>query len=218
MAGFVLDDAKLEAVLAAQEAQVARRRAHQYLEQLGRGYQWLDRPAEARAAFLEAAELFERKMEETGRHDPGRQLEAGVCLLHAGEPEAARAWFSRALEGGARDVNVAALHYLLGDDDAALAAARVLDDPGEKRDAVAALAAARRDRDAEGARGARDVLLGGLRSDRLAPGETSGPSWGSWDVVGESFRLEAELAGRPMPSYREMLVRLGLRPAEANAS
>lgn len=213
---FVLDDATLQSTVAYQEQQVARRRAHQYLEQLGRGYQWLDRPEDARAAYLEAAELFERKMEETGRHDPGRQLEAGICLLHAGEPDAARAWFTRALQT-ARGLKVVQLHYLLGDDERTIVEGEALEDPGELRDALVLLARARRDRDVAAARQAREVLVDGLRSERLAPGETSGPSFAGWDAVAESFRVEAELEGRPMPSYREMLEQLGLRPAQERA-
>lgn len=212
MAPFVLDDARMEAAVADVAQRLERRRAHQWLEQLGRGYQWLDRPDEARAAYLEAAELFEQKMAETGRADAGRQLEAGICLLHAGSADAARGWFTRALEG-ASGLNVAALHYLLGDDERAIATAGASDDDGEKRDAIVFLARARLDGDAAMARSARGLLAPVLEAERLAPGESSGPSWAAWDVVGESFRLEAELRGRAVPSHRAMLVELGLRPA-----
>ena len=82
------------------------------------------------------------------------------------------------------------------------------------------LAVAARDRDPRSIARARDRWVGWQRLDKRGPQHARSPvPLTGWDWIEESFRLEAELRGEPMPSHAEMLRHAGmLREPDEEAS
>jgi tetratricopeptide (TPR) repeat protein len=204
-----LDRATLEAGRDEMLQRVAERPVHRLLEQLARAHLWLDEVDEARRRFREAAADLEERIEKADRGDASSRGRRGGLLRMAGDPEAARPWFERAL-AETRDVgHAAALRYLLGDPRGALEEAGRADERYPKLEWVAALARARDDEDPEAAVEARHVLAVVVRTERTLPFEESGhPDLSVFDWLEEAFRTEAELRGQAVPSHAEMLDRL----------
>lgn len=73
------------------------------------------------------------------------------------------------------------------------------------------LAAAARARDTELVQQARERWLMWERKDKRGPHQDRGmvPLSG-WDWIEETFRLESQLRGEPVPSHLEMLRRTGM--------
>ena len=194
-------------------ALAAERASHHMLEQLARAHRWLDEDEQARRRFREAAAELEASLESRGG-DASSRGRTGGLLRQAGEEEAARAWFERALASldvaSPRDANrVAALRYLLGDPEGALVAAALAEQPDPILEPIVELARARRDGDPEAAVRARDGIARLIRAGRTPPFEESGSSdLTLFDWLEESFRGEAEL-----PDHATMLERAGLARA-----
>jgi hypothetical protein len=206
-----LDRAALERGRAEAAAQVAQDAWHHPLEQLARAHRWLDEDDEAVVRFREAAADLEESIEAAGRGDAASRGRTGGLLRMAGDGDAARGWFERALQSGPVAGDEAALRYLLGDAQGALAAAQRAEETYPRLDAVAELARARADGDPDAAAAARDVLAGVIRAERTPPSQESGhPDLSVFDWLEEAFRVEAELRGEPVPDHAEMLERAGL--------
>ena len=214
-----IDRHELEAGREEMRARAAERASHRVLEQLARAHRWLDEDEEARRRFREAAADLEERIEARGRGDAWSRGRTGGLLLQAGEPEAARRWFGRALESldvaSPRDANrVAALRYLLGDPEGALVAAALAEEPDPILEPIAELARARRDHDPEAAARARDGVARLIRAGRTPPFEESGsPDLTLFDWLEEAFRVEADLRGEPLPDHAAMLERAALAKA-----
>ena len=151
---------ELEAGRDEMRALAAERASHHVLEQLARAHRWLDDDEAARRRFRQAAADLEAR----GRGDASSRGRTGGLLRQAGEEEAARTWFERALGSldvaSPRDANrVAPLRYLLGDPEGALVAAALAEEPDPILEPIVELARARRDRDPEAAVRARDGLF-----------------------------------------------------------
>src|SRR5215207_9178262 len=208
-----LDRRTLEAGRDEKAALVAGDPWHHPLEELGRAHRWLDEDEAGRRRFGEAAADLEASFEARGRGDALSQGRTGGLLLLAGEPDAARTWFERALASldaaSPREANrVAALRYLLGDPEGALVAAALAEEPDPILEPIAGLAQARRDRDPDTAARARDRVARLIRAGRTPPYEESGsPDLTLFDWLEEAFRVEADLRGEPPPDHAAMLAR-----------
>ena len=211
-----VDRHELEAGRDEMRGLAAERASHHVLEQLARAHRWLDEDEEARRRFREAAADLEERIEARGRGDASSRGRTGGLLQQAGEVEAARAWFGRALASldvaSPRDANrVAPLRYLLGDPEGALVAAALAEEPDPILDPIVELARARRDRDPEAAARARDGIARLIRAGRTPPFDESGsPDMTLFDWLEEAFRVEADLRGEPPPDHATMLGRAGL--------
>ena len=214
-----IDRRGLEAGREEMRALAAERASHRVLEQLARAHQWLDEDEQARRYFREAAADLEERIEARGRGGAASRGRTGGLLHQAGQEEAARAWFERALgsldAASPRDANeVATLRYLLGDAEGALVAAALAAEPDPILEPVATLAQARRDRDPEAAARARDAVAGLIRAGRTPPYDESGsPDLTLFDWLEEAFRVEADLRGEPRPDHAAMLDRANLSRA-----
>jgi hypothetical protein len=214
-----IDRKGLEAGREEMRARVAERASHRVLEQLARAHRWLDEEEEARRRFREAAADLEQRIEVPGRGDAASRGRTGGLLRQAGEEEAARVWFERALASldvaSPRDAGrVAALRFLLGDPEGALVAAALAEEPDPILDPIVELARARRDRDPDAAVRARDGLARLIGAERTPPFDESGsPDLTLFDWLEEAFRVEADLRGEPPPDHATMLERAGLAKA-----
>jgi hypothetical protein len=210
-----LDRATLQAGRDETAELVAEKPSHYRLEELARAHRWLDEDEEARRRFREAADDLEARFETPGGGDAWSRGRTGGFLLLAGDDDAARAWFQRALDSGPRTaVDEAALLYLLGDPVAAMEATRRADERLPLLETIESLARARAARDPDAATLARDAAVAALRAERLPPHQTSGaPHLTLWDWLEEAFRVEAELGGEPVPDHAAMLERAGLAAA-----
>jgi hypothetical protein len=213
------DRHELEAGREEMRALAAERASHRVLEQLARAHRWLDEDEEARRRFRDAAGDLEARIEARGRGDALSRGRTGGLLLQAGEPDAARRWFERALDSlevaSPRDANrVAALRYLLGDPEGTLVAAALAEEPDPILEPIAQLARARRDHDPAAAARAGDGVARLIRAGRTPPFEESGsPNLTLFDWLEEAFRVEAEVRGEPPPDHAAMLERAGLAKA-----
>ena len=194
--------------------QVAQDAWHHPLEQLARAHRWLDENDEAARRFREAAADLEQSIEAAGRGDAASRGRTGGLLRMAGDGDAARGWFERALQSGPGPGEEAALRYLLGDARGALEGAQRAVESYPRLEAVAELARARAESDTDAAARARDILAGAIRAERTPPFEESGhPDLSLFDWLEEAFRVEAELRDEPAPDHAEMLERAGLAKA-----
>jgi tetratricopeptide (TPR) repeat protein len=214
--GVTLDDvaAARDALL----AEVGERRGSHPLERLARAHRWLGDEDEARRRFREAAAAAQAALERWGREDVSAIGRIGSLLLRAGDEAAAQSWLERAARGQPRRDDAAALSYLRGDLDGAVANAHAaVAEEGRYpwAEAVALLAGARRDGDAERAAEAERRFGALIGNERTPPDEESGSSNLSlFDWLEESARVQAELVGAAPPSHAELLERAGLLRAE----
>ena len=205
-------------------AEVAEHPNNHPLERLARAHRWLEEEDEARRRFREAAEQLETVLVPLGARGHGfdqphrlaavararSRRRAPVVRACGTDPDA-----SRRDRGGSRylsGVDAQAIEY------AARAAAEE-ETPYPRIEAVATLAAARRDRRAEPAAEAVQRFTAVIGDDRVPPDEESGSSTLSlFDWLEESFRVRSALRGEPVPDHRAMLDEAGLlraRPAPA---
>jgi hypothetical protein len=213
-----LDRAALEAGRAEAAERVERRGSSFEYEQLARAHRWLDEPAMAQRLFAEAEKLDEKQRTRfLSGSDYGRR---GGLLHLAGDERGARKWLKKALKEAPGPYEEAAWRYLLGDDAGALGAAGREPEPTSWLRGVAALARARSQRDPALAREGRERMAEAIRGDRTPPFAESGSGTMSlFDWLEESFRLEAELAGAPVPDHLAMLEQAGLlKPAKPGRS
>ena len=209
-----LDRAALERGRVKAAEQVAQDAWHHPLEQLARAHRWLDEEDEAARRFREAAADLEDSIEAAGRGDAASRGRTGGLLRMAGDGDAARGWFERALQSGPGHGEQVALLYLLGDERGARDAAEQAQESYPRLEAVVELARARAENDPDAAARARDVLAGAIRAERTPPFEESGQADLSlFDWLEETFRVEAELRGEQVPDHSEILERAGLAKA-----
>ncbi len=158
-------------------------------------------------------------LERWGREDAGESSRIGSLLLRARDADAAAPWLERAARSELPADGAAALAYLRGDHEgavehAAQAVAQERDGAADAypwAEAVAALARARRDGDAERAGEAAGRFAALIRDERTPPDEESGSSDLSlFDWLEEAARVRAALAGGEPPGHRELLERAGL--------
>lgn len=172
-------------------------------EKLARAYAWLDRADEARRSFRQSADFIRTEVLDRGkREDSGMWLQYGTMLLKAGDEDAARAAFEHAqgLNDDRLDAGRATeLRYRLGQPPVAEA------QRGEHDQFVRALAA----RDLDALRAAREAAVRVTRKERTLPA-SNGVGATLYDLLEESFELEAELTGEPVPDHPGMLERAGL--------
>ena len=214
--GVNLDD--LAAARDALLADVAERPGSDALERLARAHRWLGEEDEARRRFRDAADAARAALERWGREDVSAIGRVGSLLLRGGDEVAAEPWLERAARGQPGRDDAAALSYLRGDLDGAVANARAaLAAEGRYpwAEAVALLAAARRDGDAERAAEAGRRFVALIGEERMPPDEESGSSSLSlFDWLEECARVQSELVGAAPPSHAELLERAGLLRAE----
>ena len=153
-------------------------------EQLARAHRWLDEDEAARRLFRAAATHTGARARERGREP--RWFEYGFALRLAGDAEAALAAFARAPSDEPE------VQYLLGGK------------PAGKDFWPRTLRAL-----ANGDVSCRDEIVALVRAGR---GDPSSNPYGFtlWDLLEESFRVEAERSGTPVPDHRTMLERAGL--------
>lgn len=183
---FTFTRAELEAELEDAAARVAERPGKVTYQRLGRAHRWLDDEDAAREAFREGAAYMKANVLDKGRSDTAAGwLEYGLLLRHAGEEDAAREAFERAL--GKLDepasVRGAQLRFLLGQPPGSAPDGPVweqaLNAPEESRAAV------------------EDAL----RKERALPSYTA-PALTLWDLLEETYRADGI-------SHTEMLTRSG---------
>jgi tetratricopeptide (TPR) repeat protein len=167
---------------------------------LGRALRWLDDEVGAREAFRGGAIAMKTNVLDRGRlNNAVGWAEYGDLLHNAGDEAAAREQFQRALDELAdeQSVRAAKLRYHLG-----LAPGRAPKGPFWER-TLAALASR------EGLDEARDAVVKALRAERALP-SYNGSDMTLWDLLEETFRVEAERDGTPLPDHATMLARTGL--------
>ncbi len=202
-------------------AEVAEHPNHHPLERLARAHRWLEEEDDARRRFREAAEQLETVLYRWAREDTGSISRIGSLLWRARDAGGARPWFERAARTQRRADDIAEVGYLSGVDARAVeyAARAVAEEQGPypRIEAVATLAAARRDRRAMPAAGAVRRFTAVIGDDRVPPDEESGSSTLSlFDWLEEAFRVRSALRGEPVPDHHAMLDEAGLlraRPA-----
>jgi tetratricopeptide (TPR) repeat protein len=169
-------------------------------QRLGRALRWLDEEAAARRAFQDGATAMKTRVLDRGRgqHASG-WAEYGELLRSAGEVDAAREYFERALAelGDEQSVSAAILRYRLG-----LPPGPAPDGPVWAQ-ALAALASG------SGLGEARDAVVRTIRAERLMPLYESNEMT-LYDLLEETFRVEAERDGSPVPDHATMLERAKL--------
>jgi hypothetical protein len=162
-------------------------------QRLGRALRWLDYDeAAVHEAFRGGAAAMKANVFDKGRsQNASGWREYGHLLLGAGEQDAAREYFERALEelGDEQSVRAAQLRQLLGRP------------PGAAPDGPLWEQALNALHSGEGLEAAREAVIGELRSERGLPSYTA-PGMTLWDL------LEA-LYG-PELTHAEMLERSGL--------
>jgi hypothetical protein len=211
--GVNLED--LAAARDALQAEVAEHPRSHPLERLAHAHHWLGEEDAARRRYREAADDVENALYRWAREDAYAIARIGSLLRRAGDHDAALQWFERAARAETQPDALARLAYLRGDDGAAIELASRAIAEEEARyplmEALATLATARRDRDAERATAALDRFATMLREDKTPPDEASGssdlPLWG-W--LEEAFRVQADAGGTEPPGPRELLDRAGL--------
>ena len=202
--GFTIEDMRRE--LATHEARLADHYGPTCLEQIGRTRRWLDL-GDDRALFAEAAARREQSWKEHGTGSRGSWAQGGGLWHLAGEFEQARRALSNAVAQSTDwepiPQGAAGVLYLLGELDRAARHA--------PNDSEGILAFAARDHDVALVTQARERWLGWERRARRGPHQDRGmvPLSG-WDWIEETFRLESELLGEPLPSHLEMLRRTGM--------
>ena len=205
----------LDALAAGRDELIARVAEHptsDALERLARAHAWLGEAGEARRRYREAAAAEEEVVHRWGREDASRISRVGSLLLRAGDPEAARPWFERAVRSELRHDHLASLSYLLGGFEAAIRyaerAAEEEDAPYPWVEAIATLARARRDADPAAAEEAQERFAALIRDERTPPDqESGGGDLSLFDWLEEAYRVHAALTGAPPPGGREMLER-----------
>ncbi|MDA0162448.1 hypothetical protein OM076_19400 [Solirubrobacter ginsenosidimutans] len=176
-------------------------------QELGHALRWLDDEAGAREAYRGGAVAMKERVLDRGRSNNAMGwTEYGNLLRNAGEEDAARAEYERALEelGDEPSVRAAELRYLLGREPGAAP-----DGPLWER-ALNALAAGER-LDAT-----RDKIVRAIRAERILP-TSSGRTMSLWELLEETFRVEAERDGTPVPDHATMLERTKLLGERAPA-
>jgi hypothetical protein len=162
-------------------------------QRLGRALRWLDYDdAAVHEAFRGGAAAMKTNVFDKGRsHNAGGWREYGHLLLGAGEEDAAREYFERALAelGDEHSVRAAQLRFLLGQP------------PGAAPDGSLWEQALNALHSGEGVDEARDAVIAALQKERGLPSYTA-PGMTLWDL------LEA-LYG-PELTHAEMLARSGL--------
>jgi len=169
---------------------------------LGRALRWLDDEAAAREAFRGGAVAMKANVLDKGRSDNASGwLEYGLLLRNAGDAKGAEAAFARALDKleDPDSVRGAELRYLLGRTPGAAPDAPVWEQ------VLNALASG------QGLGEARDAVVRALREERGLPSYTA-PTMTLWDLLEETFRVEADVDGTPVPTHLEMLKRSGFLP------
>lgn len=202
--GFTLEEMRRE--LAQLEAELRDYDDAMMLEQIGRTRRWLD-DGDHRALLSEAAGHLEQAWtdHETGSADSWAW--AGGLWHLAGERDEARRALRNAVADGTDwepiPQGAAGVFYLLGEFDRAAWHA--------PNDSEGILAMAARDRDVDRVLDARGRWRGCERAAKRGPHQDRGmvPLSG-WDWIEETFRLESELRGEPLPSHLEMMQRTGL--------
>jgi tetratricopeptide (TPR) repeat protein len=200
--------AELEAERDAVAARASERPGKVTYQRLGRALRWLDEEDAARAAFRAGADYMRDNVLAKGRLDNATGwTEYGHLLRNAGDRDAARVEFARALEqrGDEQSEHAAQLRYLLGQ-----APGSAPDGPfwAEVLNALAA---------GERLAPARDAIVRAIRADRLMPAYNT-DELSLWDLLEETFRVEAERDGTPVPDHATMLARTGLIGERAPAS
>ncbi|MDA0181932.1 hypothetical protein OJ997_16635 [Solirubrobacter phytolaccae] len=187
-------------------ARVAENPSWTGYELLARGLRWIDEVDESQRLFHAAAVDLIERMERLGRGDGAMWARATGFFRMAGEPESAREWARRAIDGLDAPTAVDTL-FAGGDVDAALALAQR---EGIRTLAVELVEAARDGDlarlDAVAAKPVREIVGG-----RFAPFEAGGVyPLDSWDWLELAHLARARLAGEPAPTHTEMLSRSGL--------
>jgi tetratricopeptide (TPR) repeat protein len=191
--------AELEAERDYAAARVEERPGKVSCARLGRAHRWLDEEAAALEAFRTGAICMKTQVLDLGRSDNASGwLEYGLLLRNAGDVEAASGAFARALEklADALTVRGAELRYLLG-----LLPGAAPDGPVWEQ-GLNALATR------EGIEAAREAIVATLRREQGLPSYTA-PAMTLWDLLEETFRVEADVSGAPVPDHRAMLERAG---------
>ena len=201
---FTIEDMRTE--LAELEDQLAERRGPTTLEQVARTRRWLD-AGEHEALFAEAAARLEQAWKDNQTGSTGSWARAGGLWQLAGDRERARRALQQAVAGGTDwepiPQGAAGVMYLLGEH--GRAAAHAPDHP------EGMLAAAAREADPDRAADARNRWLAWEKLAERGPHQDRGPRpLTGWDWIEETFRLESELRGEPVPSHLEMLRRTGM--------
>jgi hypothetical protein len=169
-------------------------------QELGHALRWLDDEAGAREAYRGGAVAMKARVLDRGRSNNAvGWTEYGHLLRNAGDVDAARAEYERALDelGDEPSVRAAQLRYLLG-----LQPGAAPDGPLWER-ALNALAAG------EELDAVRDDIVSAIRAGRTMP-TSSGLTMSLWELLEETFRVEAERDGTPVPDHATMLARTGL--------
>jgi tetratricopeptide (TPR) repeat protein len=163
-------------------------------QRLGRARRWLDEDAAAvHEAFRGGATAMKANVFDKGRsQNAAGWREYGHLLRGAGEEDAAREYFERALEelGDEQSVRAAQLRYLLGKP------------PGAAPDGPLWEQALNALHSGEGLEEAREAVIDELRKERGLPSYTA-PGMTLWDLLEELYGPEL--------SHAEMLERSGLR-------
>jgi tetratricopeptide (TPR) repeat protein len=188
-----LEHAQLVAERDAANERVQQRPGLASNQRLGRAHRWLDEEDQARRAFAGGAEHFRTRVLAEGRGDSaGAMTEYGHLLRGAGDLDAARDAYTRALERLDEHMQPdlgEELRYLLGQD------------PGGD-DLLKQLARG----DAEPARAA---VVRALKAERVLPSYTA-PRLTLYDLLEETYRVDSERTGRPLPPHLDMLCDTGL--------
>lgn len=175
------------------------------IEPVARTRRWLDMDGSSEL-FAAAARRLERSMLANDTGSPDGWARAGGLAHLAGDGDSRRL-LSRAVKDGVeREPFLPAApgtFYLLGDFDHAQAIAR------DGR--IEWLAAAARTLDPKLAVRARDGWMAWESLSKGGPHHSyAGAPLTDWDWIEETFRLESELLGDPVPDHLEMLRRLGV--------
>jgi tetratricopeptide (TPR) repeat protein len=180
---------------------------------------WLARAARSLTRPDDAAALsylrgdYEAAVEHAERAIADERAMGGADVPHGGAGERRAAAGADVPHGGAGERRPAA-----GADDGGTvggAPGGLADSPYPWAEAVAALAAARRDRDPARAAAAADRFAALIRAERVSPDEESGSSELSlFDWLEEAARARAELEGRDGPAHASVLEQAGLLRAE----
>lgn len=196
---WMITSAQLEAERDAAAERVQERPGKVSYQRLGRALRWLDEEDAAREAFRDGATYMKTNVLDQGRSDNAAGwAEYGHLLRNAGDLDAAREAYQRALERLDDEASVrgAQLRYLLGQDPGAA-------DDGVHGRALLALASH------QGIEQARKEIVAELREEGGLPSYTA-PNMTLWDLLEETFRVESELTGEPVPDHATMLARAGL--------
>jgi tetratricopeptide (TPR) repeat protein len=202
---WALDPAALVAAREEAAAQAVEFGGNTAYQRLGRAHRWLDEDEPARSAFAEAAADLQALIERGRGKNASTFQKLGHLLRLAGDADSARAAFGQALTMDPQPPREAELRYMLGED------------PGPHDGFKAQTMRALRTGDASAIAAAREAIVRALRAERSAPDYTASELT-LYDLLEETFRVEAELSGAPVPDHRAMLERAGLLAAGAPAA